>query len=678
MRSNAVQRLLFFIYLATSTLCLGMHIPVALLFEQKEENALESDSAPVDPMIAELAIHIDQQYAPVVASRQLVHRLMRHQAQFIAAQKDRSTKLGTLMKYIMRYTQTKNSQPSFAHTYSLRNLEPESPSQQFTQTELKYGNKIVQFLEKHPNLVSYIFITQIPVSAWKAYQVSSNKNPNNSPPLYVLMPPSSTALSTQAAKSGSYSLKEIPMDAVMRTAVAESPDTQRADYQALSARSILSCLEVLRAHLGGTGTASASKLMLSVGGHGRYTRSQYGILADRTKPTDFTALPQPAQYTLEAKDSASAIAGLPVPTFIKLLSFLDAKKNTDLVYYDSCHTGNQHLVLPYLNKAGTPRALSFHAATRGIDGGLSSHDHFKMSFDQTKPTLSIRCPMDPKKFFERMSAWCELPQETQQADKLKSAFLAIIGNRQRNNVMFRPASTAEFAPLVTRKSLCITPEMLQESKQPIMLKKNKGQIFLRHNMVDRSITGTMPKIRSAIPTNSIHYIKAMAYTDPNNGSMLDMLSHIFFHEHNQAAINRMAFFVKTLMLTTQNKTHILYDVLVLHQTYWQNQKSSFVVWRNPRRIPMVTPTYNVAWAPQSQGLLKENVEDMTPLTAHVTMLYYLGLGTKEQSYIEAPPLEVALPQAFDDSKVREHCAQAYANNECNEKMITKIWHLLKL
>ncbi len=674
MRFNAVRTLLFFIYLTTSNLCLGMHIPVALLFEQHQNNPLHGDSSPIDPMLAELAIHIDQQCTPLVVSRQLVHQLIRHQAQFKAWQKDRSTKLGTLVKYIMHYTKTHSSQPvpNFAHIYSIRNRDPEKPTVNLTPTQLKYGNKIVQFLENHPNLVSYLFVTEIPIADWKVYQIKESKKPQSNVPLYVLMPPTRTTVST-APQNSACTLVEVGMDTVMRTALSESPDAQRADYQRLSARTISRILQVIRSS--GSTATSSNKLILSLGGHGLYTRSKFGIAVDRIKPATFHEIPTPDQYALEAKDSTAAIAGLEVPAFKKLLSLLQANGSTELLYYDSCYTGNHHLVLPYQGKPGASCTLSFHAATRGIDAGLSYHDHFKMGFDPKKAALSIICPMDPKKFFERTSAWCALPQEVQKPDELKAAFLAIIGNRQRNHVMLRPAGSSEFSPLVTGKSLCITPEMLQDSKKPITLKK-RGQIFLRHNKIDRPIKGQMPMIRSAIPTNSTMYIREMDCTDTKNSSMLAMLSHIFFHPYNQGAINRMIFFVKALTLHTQNTTHKLRDVLIVHNTCYQHQRDSFAIWKNPKKQLLSLPTYSLARSSPNKGLLEENVENTTSQQARNTLLFYLGLDTQEQSYIEAPPLQAAMPDAFDDSKIREHCAQAYANNRINGMAITKIWNLL--
>lgn len=644
----------------------GLYQPTALLLANAEENSWKNDSYSLDPIISELAINIQQQYAPLIVSRQLVHRLIRYQEQNKADQLDPSTKMHELFTHLKKRQLSHGGDVwgDMGISYTLHKAHQEA-------TTNALSPEMGQFLSQQPQIINYFFAARVPLHLWQVYQVKNRKT-NSLEPFYALVPPLMPTSNTKNPKRSLISLKLVAFFELHKQAMDESRNTQRADYCTISGELVASMLRALRRKI--TTQEPPRKLVLSLSGHGCYTRSQFGKAADRIQPKNFESLPTQDQCEREAKeDLGGSIAGLHIPELTSLLTHLDKDNSIAFFYYDTCYSGNQHLVLPYTKKDGTPLEFKYPIVSRCVDSGCSYLSHSVLGATPDGK-LRLTCPIDPKAFFEKTSGWCSLSKEERKASSLKPAFLAMIGDTANNNVSMRDSKTTEFIPLLAKNHRRITHESACNPEQ-LIFKKKQHHLFLDHNAIAGTIVAKAPLIRSSILTNCTHYLASLECTDPKDRAPLDFMSHIFFHDYNKGAVNRMIFFIRTLKLITQGKPHMFHDVMIMHHAIWQNNKNSFAVWRNPKKTILKKSTYTIGFARPSNKNL-ENVRDFTPLEAHTTLLYYLKLKAEEMSYIEAPALPIAAPHAFDDTVIKEFCEKMYGQKKCNLKTTRKIWKLL--
>lgn len=661
-----IQKFILIATLLYAPLSFGLYQPTALLLAQEEENGWKNDSKPLDPIISELAINLQQQAIPLIVSRQLVHRLIRYQEQAKVDQLNPSTKMHELCTHLKKRQLTHHddvwADPGIS--YTLHKAHEEATLQALPP-------EMGQFLREQPHIINYFFAARVPLHLWKIYQVKNRKT-KTVEPFYILLPPLMATYSQKNPKTALIALKEIAFLQTHKQATTESLHTQRSDYCTISGELVACMLKALRRKI--MSKDESRKFLLSLSGHGCYTRSQFGKVADRIQPKNFASLPTKDQCEREAKeDSSGSIAGLLIPELTALLTRLDKDESIAFFYYDTCYSGNQHLVLPYTEKDGTPLQFKYPIVSRCVDSGCS---YLLNSMLGATPQgkLKLTCPIDPKRFFEKIIAWCSLSAEERKVHSLKSAFLAMIGDTTNNNVSMRDTSATGFIPLLAKNHRRITRESAHDPGK-LIFKKKQHQLFLDHNVIPTPIIAKAPQIRSSILTNCTHYIKSLECTDPKNRTPLDFICHLFFHDYNKSAVNRIIFFIRTLKLITQGKPHMFHDVLILDHTIWHNNKNSFVLWRNPKKTILKKPTYTIGFVGNSNKTL-EKVREFNPLETHTTLLYYLKLKAEEMSYIEAPALSIAAPHAFDDSAIKAFCEKMYNEKRCNLNTTRKIWNLL--
>ncbi|MGE0009755.1 MAG: hypothetical protein AB7F19_04375 [Candidatus Babeliales bacterium] len=670
MQYSCIQTLLFLIFLLSIQASNCLYQPVAIHLADQEENPYKSEASLVDPILTDFAINVQQQHASLITSRQFVHRLIRYQEQSAQDQLNTSTRLYAFCK-------------SLASLQSALGLSPvTTPSISFTlykaneqsgSTPSLIPPHIRGFLRQYPDLLTYFFISQVPLSRWQIFQVI---NPDTRTitiePFYVLLPPNTVPSKKKNSKKKGIRLSKVLFSDIHQQALNESQATQHADYGPIPAWLVHGMLKALQKKLT-SDPQQKSSLIISLTGHGKYTRSQFGVVADRMQPSTLKAVPRLDQYKDEEKDTHGRIACLTVQEFRKLLLRLDKDASTAFLHYDSCHSGGQHLVLPYMHEDDKPIRLNFPTVSRCIDSGVSALEFFHLGTTMQDPIV-LTCPIDPKSFFEKVVTWCKVRNDTRENNHLKPAFLAMIGKRERNNVCIRDAGAVEFVPLLTPQHRAITH--LNTREEQFTFKKKRHDLFLGHNRISQPIQAIIPRIRSCIPTNCAHFIKELNCTDPQDRAPSDLLTKIFFHKHNLSSLNRLIFFIKTFRLTTQGKTHTLHDFMIMQHPLWGKTKNSFALWRNPK-TPNGDRTYTLTCWQNAQSKLGD-LQKVDPVKARQALLYYLALDPSQHSYLEVPSLFSAAPHAFDDTAIKEHCINTLKSKEHGTRAILKVWRMLDM
>lgn len=660
---------LFILILHSTSTC--QHIPVAILLNLPG-TVLEADlTCTLDPILCELVLHLDQKHTPVIVSRQLLHALIRATRSAHTASLDSTTHLAfckqLLTQYAASYDPTQTL--SLKSAYIGQNLPVHAANKEEKFPEL--FQKIESCVSAQRCSLLYMLVNQLDLDAWQVFTVQK-RNGTDSYPLYVLLPKSTDAPIQYTINHDKKSLKSIPIDVVKKTALTESDDVQQSDNQSrVYAKSIGRALQSLHANIS---TASAEcSFIITLGGHGYYTRSSYGIVSDRLKPTELSELSALDQNAREPKDTAGCICAFSIDEFRQLLRILNTKVSTSFLYYDSCYTGNNHLHLPYLKKDGTPLTLNFTVATASADSGVSKRDGMFLGIDRNDPTnMHIKCPMNPKGFFENVQRWLN---SSSNKDLLRTVLSPMLGEDHSIASMVRLPKAKTFTPHLDSQHVHVSTERARTMAE-IIIPEPDCHLFLGHNVIKPPICGYVPTIRSLIATNGVHYIHHATCVDLSHREILQLLTDMFFHKQHSYAMNRMIFFIKHLKLTTSGQTHSLRDVFALHHRHSSSQKNNFVIWHTAKKRKPYKTQFHFARQSETGQLEENSAQPFSKHWTYQTILHYLSLGTQQQSYIEAPALLTAHPQAFDDAAIRTHCATACMDHKFTRKEVAKIWKLL--